>query len=239
MQWQDTGILIYTQDFGENSIRVNVLTKTHGKWTGLLKSSKKQKTSLQLGTRLQAHWQARLAEHLGFWKFDDFQPIAFDLYSQPDALYILTSACYLLNSCLAERHPYPFLYEALENLIALLAKGEHLIEHYINFELFLLKELGFELQLERCGATNGTQDLIYVSPKTGRAICAEAGAPYADKLLKMPKYFANAEHLYTIQDAKIALDLTGYFIKKHLLLPYQDLPYTRALIGSRKELKTG
>lgn len=235
MLWKDEGIILHIDRFGERSLRVSILTKDHGKWSGIIKSpSSKDKNLIQIGVHTSAQWQARLEDHLGFWKFDDLKQAWGDLFHHRGALYILSSACHILYASLPERHPYPTIYSMLVNLLNNVCDDQMNILSYINFEINLLRESGFALQLGRCGETQTTENLSYISPKTGRAICYDVGKPYEDKLLKMPRFFLNNQEFFRPSDLEQALNVTGYFIKKHLLKPNQNLPYMRSLIVNNK-----
>jgi len=214
MKWADSGIVLSTRPFGENSRIVSLLTSHHGRHLGLVKVPKtRSRLNLEAGTFVEATWNARLPEHLGQWGLEITAAMGARLLSQPLPLIALSSACSLTDQCLAERHPYPALYDLLKEFI------ENLVQHpdwripYINYELALLKNLGFGLDLSVCAATGQQHDLIYISPKTGRAVSRNAGEPYKAQLLPLPAYWIDEE---AAPDIRTSLTVTGYFLSQHL-----------------------
>lgn len=227
MKWQDEGVVLSTRTLGESSLVVTVLTPTQGRHAGLIRHSKtaKNRTSIQPGNFVQAAWSARLPDHLGTWTFETLKTPSARLLCLPSPLAALSSACIITDQCLAERHPYPEIYEALCQLIEELERPEWL-SHYIYYELTLLQHLGFALDLTSCASTGQTEDLIYVSPKSARAVSREAGAPYIEHLLPLPAFLLTQDLPSTQKDVTDALSLTGYFLAKHLMTQH-GLPTVR------------
>ncbi len=172
---------------------MQMLTREHGVYHGVVRSvtAKNNRGIYQSGNIISANWSARIADHIGSIKGELIQANAAHIMQSQLGLAVLSSLCALLVSALPERHAYINLYEATESLLAILTNGDEkkILRTYAQFELLLLSECGFGLDLESCAATNTTEDLIYVSPKSGRAVCRDAGEPYKDKLLKMPQLF--------------------------------------------------
>lgn len=224
MKWADSGIILSARPFGENSRIVSVLTRHYGRHLGLVKISKTpSRLNLEAGTFVEASWNARLPEHLGQWGLETAAAMGARLLSRPLPLVALSSACSLTDQCLAERHPYPDLYGLLRQFI------ENLVQHldwqvsYVNYELALLKNLGFGLDLSVCAATGQHHDLTYISPKTGRAVSRNAGEPYKDRLLPLPAYWVEEA---AAPDIRTSLTVTGYFLSQHLA-GRQGLPAIR------------
>lgn len=199
----DTAIILSVRKHGETSALVDILTKHHGLYKGAVRGafSKKNRGLYESGNLVAAHWSARIEEHMGNITAEMLMPVAALIMPHPQATSLLCSACALLASSLPERHPYPKLYTALAHLLIHLTRSpESGLSEYLGFELLLLAETGFGLDLEQCVATGTTENLTYISPKSGRAVCADAGEPYKDKLLKYPA----------------DLNTTGYFLEHWL-----------------------
>jgi DNA repair protein RecO (recombination protein O) len=229
MKWSDEGIIISTRPFGENSRIISILTPNYGRHAGLIKIPKsRSRLSLEVGTFVDATWNARLSEHLGQWNFETIAAMGAKLLSLPLPLTVLSSACSLTDLCLVERHPYPRLYDLLKSFIEELIISPNDLTPYVNYELALLKDLGFGLDLSVCAATGQKNDLIYISPKTGRAVSREAGEPYKEQLLPLPQYWI---HENAQPEIRTSLQVTGYFLTQHLT-QHHGLPSIRErLIG--------
>lgn len=232
MKWQDEAIILKAKRHGETSWILSLLTLDKGRHMGIMRSSGKNISLLQPGNRVQAQWSARLPDHLGTWQLELLSTPFARLLGSPTKLTILTAALSVLDHILAERHPYPSIYRDLSSLIHTLetpqSHEKNCLILYCDFELRLLEQLGYGLDLSRCAVTGSTQDLMYVSPKTGRAVSQEAGFPYDQKLLKLPQILGrDVLDLETIplSDFKNALYLTGYFLSKHFFA--SGLPESR------------
>ena len=219
MDWTDEGLVLSARRHGENSLIVNLLTREQGRHAGLVRgaSSTRNRGLYQPGNHLRAHWRGRLAEHLGIFTCELLHSHAADYLHDPLPLMALSSATAILDSALPERAPCPGLFEKLEALIKNFGRAGWQVS-YVRWELDLLAELGFGLDLKECAATGSDQDLIYVSPRSGRAISAGAGRDYHDRLLGLPRF------LREDTDADISgailfegLELTGYFLGRHVL----------------------
>ena len=234
MDWRDDGIVLSLRKHGESSVVVHLLTREHGRHSGLVRggNSKKQRGILQPGNEVHANWRARLEEHLGGYSIELLDGHAARLLSDPGRLAAMSSACAVANSCLAEREPHPDLFASLRALLTVLIEEEWAAA-YVAWELSLLAELGFGLDLSQCVATGKTDDLIYVSPKSGCAVSAEAGADYRKKLLPLPQFLigrGGAENA-ALGDG---LKLTGYFLDRYMLGPHGKLlPDARARLVDR------
>ena len=190
MQWTDEAIVLSARKHGENSIVVRVLSHHHGVYAGVVKGahSKTNRGLYQSGNILTVTWNARLAEHIGMLKGEMVEPTAALVMQDAMKLAALTSACALIEIAMPERHPYPALYKHLRIFLHHLLHAEDWQENYVKLELALLAESGFGLDLSECAATGQKDDLLYVSPKSGRSVSREAGEPYKDKLLPLPTF---------------------------------------------------
>jgi len=246
MQWSDVSIILSTRKYGETSAVVRVLTRDHGVFSGVFRGaySKNNRGILQAGNVVSAAWNARLAEQLGTFKLELMEAHAAHIMHDGAKLSALSSACSLLEMALPERHPYPKLFADFHEFLHTLNASENWQEEYIKFELSLLSETGFGLDLTECAATGTNQNLIYVSPKSGRAVCADAGEPYKGKLLELPYFLLGmrdeargmnispkSSSLITHTSPKqilAGMKLTGYFLEHSLLAPHnKKLPAAR------------
>lgn len=216
MQWTDVGIILNARLHGERSHILTIFTENHGRCAGLYKSSAKTKAVIQPGNLVQAKWSARLPEHLGLWQLELIDSPSSRLLSDRLKLNALGAALSLADQLMAEQHVYPELYSSLSYLIQQLVHGNEWQYAYMNYELKLLNELGFGFDLSKCAATGRVDDLVYLSPKTGRAVCGEAGKPYADRLFKIPDFWLHSVPI-NFEQLHQALIITGYFLQKDLL----------------------
>ena len=231
MEWRDEGIIIGTRRHGETSLILEVMTRDHGRHLGLVRGgrSRKQQPVLQPGNRVELAWRARLDEHLGNFAVEPVELNAARLLASACAVYGLqTMAAHL--RLLPERDPHRGLYETLEIVIGHLDEPASAAELIVRFELLLLDDLGFGLDLARCAATGTGDDLTYVSPKTGRAVSRLAGTPYRDRLLPLPAFLRGGSGLRADAAAlEDAFRLTGYFFARHVYEPRGiEPPETRA-----------
>ena len=219
MNWTDTAIVLSCRKFGENGAILRLLTLSHGVYGGVVRAahSKANRGNIQPGNVVNASWQARLQEQLGTYTIELITPYAAHIMADAGRLAALTSACAMVEACLPERHPYPRFFAAMKQFLARLHEGDHWEQAYIELELALLAESGFGLDLSRCAATGGTADLVYVSPKSGRAVCLNAGAPYHEKMLPLPGFLNGGAE--TPADIANGLALTAYFLEHWLLEP--------------------
>ena len=235
MLWQDKGIILAVRRHGEGSAVVNLLSVEHGRHAGLVRGAFRSKTMpiLQIGNQVQAAWRARLADQLGSFSLELDRPVAALLLDQPNRLAALGAACALLQACLPERDPHPLVYEMLQDLSEALLRDEQWAERYVWFELDLLAELGFGLDLGTCAVTGTSDDLAFVSPRTGRAVSRVAAGPYVDRLLPLPGFLIGAGPSDPVQIQE-GLRLTGGFLRRHLFdVSDRPVPHARRLLIDR------
>ena len=222
MEWSDEAVILSAKAHGETSLILEVLTRAHGRHLGIVRGgrSRRQAPSMQPGNLAEVTWRARLESHLGTFTVELRELRAAAMLGSPAALYAFATLSAHLR-LLAEREPHPSLYDALCIL------GEHLGEPAIaaplilRFELALLAELGFGLDLSRCAATGSRQDLAFVSPKSGRAVSAAAGEPYKDKLFALPAFLVEGQGRPLPRADEIAegFRLTAFFLGRHVHEP--------------------
>ncbi|HWU00023.1 MAG TPA: DNA repair protein RecO [Terriglobales bacterium] len=232
MDWQDEAIVLAARHYGEHDAILTLLTRANGRHLGMLRAgfSRRQRPTIELGNRLQASWRARLEEQLGNYQIECLHSVAALLLDQPLRLSALASACGVVDGALPEREPHPEVFTDLDILIAQLTEdmtrigsgdatdGEiGWLTAYVRWEVTLLTDLGFGLDLTHCAVTGETEDLAYVSPKTGRAVTRAAGQVYRDRLLQLPDFLSRAEAVAaSIADITAGLRLTGHFLERHV-----------------------
>lgn len=239
MDWSDEAFVLAACPHGEGAAVVQLLTRAHGRHAGLVHggSSASKRSVVEPGNHVQATWRGRLPEHLGRFTVEVVRPYAAMFLDDPRRLAALAAACAIAESALPEREPHPALFHATEALLDALNETSDVVwpAVYIRWELGLLAELGFGLDLSVCAATGQAGDLVYVSPRTGRAVSREAGAPYADKLLGLPGFLAPASRAGTgvsEHDIDEGLRLTGYFLARHVFDPLnRPLPAARSRLA--------
>jgi DNA repair protein RecO (recombination protein O) len=238
VQWADIGVVLGTRRHGETSAVVELMTQEHGRHLGLVRggSGTRHKPVLQVGNLVSAMWRARLDEHLGYYVIEGLDLRAASYLSMAHALYGLNHLAALCR-LLPERDPHQSVFDLLEHTVAHLRDPSLAAALVARFELQLLAELGFGLDLDSCAATGATAELVYVSPKSGRAVSREAGEPWRDKLLALPA-FLGADAQGTQSEAQSGAPsaaelrdgfaLTGFFLARHVYEPRgEPLPESR------------
>lgn len=222
MQWQDQAIILSVRKFSERDGIITVFSREHGSYRAIAKGAlgQTQRGVYQVGNIVQGNWNARLSEHMGTLKAEMMVPVTACVLPDPAALSALQSLCAMLDKLLQERDPHPQLFDIARSTLLALARGSDWRESYVAFELALLKEMGFGLDLTRCAATGARDDLIYVSPKSGRAVSRDAGAAYHDKMFSLPQFMRGGGLQAGLEEIIEGLRLTGYFLHEWLLSPH-------------------
>lgn len=221
MEWRDEGIILGTRKHGESSVILEVMTRAHGRHLGMVRGGRSRKAQpvLQAGNRVDVIWRARLDEHLGLFQVEALELNAARLFESACAVYGLQTLAAHLR-LLPERDPHAALYETLLVLIPNLAEPMAAGELVVRFELLVLEELGFGLDLASCAATGRRDELIYVSPKSGRAVSREAGLPWHDKMLALPPFLLRGSGLRADRATmEQAFRLTDFFFTRHVYEP--------------------
>jgi len=223
MDWRDQGALLSVRRHGESAAIIEVFTEFHGRHAGIVRGggSRRLAPVLQPGAQLDLEWRARLDEHLGTYRVEPMQSRAALIMDDRTALAALNAVCALLHFALPEREAHPRLYRATQEFLAALCTGKNWAKPYVYWEMLLLEDMGFGLDLGQCAVTGATDGLAFVSPKTGRAVSAAGAGDWADKLLPYPD---------PDQGLAKALQTTGYFLRHWLAaaLGDRDLPEARA-----------
>lgn len=233
--WDDHGLILSTRRHGEHDAIISLLTEHNGRYAGLVKagSSRRLKGLLQPGNIVKATWRARLDEHLGTITADLVHSYSADVMDDADRLAALSSLCALIDAVLPERQPQPEIEQLTVAFLEEL-KAEGWAARYALWELGVLRDLGFGLDLTACAGTGAVDNLVYVSPRTGRAVSAEAGAPYASRLLALPAFLREEVARVSDRDIASALALTGHFFEAHVFNPHrQPMPAARVRFVER------
>lgn len=231
MNWSDEGIVLSVRPHGETATVVELFTRAHGRHLGLVHGgrSRKARPVLQIGNHVAIAWKARLADHLGHMQLELIRGYAATAMEDAAALAGLTSLAAMAR-LLPERDPHPNLYEVTLFVLAYLDDASVWPALLVRWELALLGELGFGLDLGECAATGANDGLIYVSPKSGRAVSASAGEPYRDRLLSLPSFLLPGRKAALAPgDVEAGFALTGHFLETRVLTPRgEELPEARA-----------
>lgn len=231
MDWRDTGILLSARKHGETALILDVFTPDHGRHAGVLRggTSRKLAPHLQPGAQLDLAWRARLEDHIGTFSAEPLRSRAAAAMASRRTLAGLNAVVALVAYCLPEREPHPGFYRQTELLLDLMPQADLWPLAYLRWELTLLEEMGFGLDLSRCAVTGRDSGLVYVSPKSGRAVTAEGAGDWADRLLPLPQVMTGFDPQ---DDAEIAqaLGTTGWFLENRLApaLAGKPLPAARA-----------
>jgi DNA repair protein RecO (recombination protein O) len=234
MDWIDEGIFLGAKPLGEANAVAELFTLGHGRHLGLVRGgrSRRLRPLLQPGNLLRVTWRARLSEHLGGFNVEMIEAHAARALDDAAALAAIGSLAGLAR-LLPERDPHPQLYADALHVIGAFDAPRLWPALLVRWELLLLQELGFGLDLSECAATGGDSDLVYVSPRSGRAVSREAGQPYDAKLLKLPAFLRDDNAASGKSDLLSGFALTGYFLERDVLAPHGlAMPETRErLIG--------
>ena len=230
MEWSDDAYVLSARPHGETGAVVELLTESHGRFAGHVAggASRRMKPYLQPGARVYADYRARTAEQLGALKMEPVGEGPGALFDDPVALAGLAAAAAITVGALPEREPHPGAFAAFEALVQAFAFADIWPAVFVRFEAGLLEELGFGLDLSRCAATGGLDDLVYVSPRTGRAISRGAGEPYRDRMLTLPPFMLSTQSGLAEGDVGAGLTLTGHFLERFVFAPLnRPLPPAR------------
>lgn len=236
MEWTDDAIILSLRQHGESSAVVSLLTRDHGRQAGLVRGARSRRARgfLQPGSGIRAIWRARLADHLGTITWEPGVQRTTDLLEHPARLAALASACAVADAALPEREPQAAVFAGMLALLASLADDAVWPSAAVKWELGLLQALGYGLDLSACAATGSRDDLVYVSPRSGRAVSRAAGAPYHDRLLALPPFLLAPGATGTAAEAVAGLALTGYFLERNVFrMRGRGLPAARLRLLDR------
>jgi DNA repair protein RecO (recombination protein O) len=223
--WQDEAALLASRPFGETSVIIEVFSAAHGRHAGVVRGGASRKIApiLQPGAQVSVAWKARLDDHLGSFAVEPIRSRASAAMGDRLALAGLNAVCSLLAFVLPEREPHVPLYERTVALLDLLGQSDVWPLAYLRWEQALLEEMGFGLDLSACAVRGVNEDLIYVSPKSGRAVSRDAAGEWADRMLPLPQVLAGKGDASNAEVVS-ALGTTGYFIEHRLVRGLGDKP---------------
>jgi DNA repair protein RecO (recombination protein O) len=237
MEWTAPAIVLDSRPLGEGGAVVTLLTEQQGRHAGLVKggASRGQAATWLPGNLVEARWVARLSDQLGSLGGELVYPAAALAMEDPLALALLSSACAVAAEALPEREPHPAAFRGLLPVVAHLQRGAaEVIPDYIHWEMLLLAELGYGLDLSRCAMTGDTVDLTHVSPKSGRAVRSDIAAPYGDRMLRLPPFLRQEGLPSGPADWLDALRLTGHFLARDAFgARHRPLPAARQALSDR------
>ena len=229
MEFEDEAIVLGGRGHGETGAIVHVLTQEHGVYAAHIAggASRRVKPLLQAGSNVIIRYRARHEDQLGSATLESSGG-GLDLLDDPLGLLGLQAACAMTQLVLPEREAHPGAFFALSALLGAFSMPEIWPAIYVRYEAGLLEELGFGLDLSACAVSGSRDDLIYVSPKSARAVSRTAGAPYKDKLLPLAGFLLSSQGGLVEGDIARGLGLTGFFLERHVFHPHnKPLPEIR------------
>ena len=236
MEWEAPGIVLSVRPFGEGDAIAATFTELHGRHLGLARGgmSRRQAAVWQAGNLVQLRWTGRLVDQLGGFSGELVHATAALAMDDPLALALLTASCGIADGVLSERAPHPRAFAALLSMLAILGDPRAALAAYVRWEVALLAELGFGLDMSRCAVTGGTQDLAFISPRTGRAVSRNAAGAWRERLLVLPRFVVDDDSAADLCDVHDGLKLTGHFLARMVFAPRElPLPASRAALLDR------
>jgi DNA repair protein RecO (recombination protein O) len=217
MNIEDIGVLLEKKKLGEKSLIVKIFSKNNGLLSGAVNnaSSKQVARSINPGNLISFNWQARLVEHLGVFRFELVKPISFKIFSSPLKMHLIQSMLAILTFALPEGVIESNIYDKTVTFIDMLADRDDSLMDYLEFEIDILSELGFKIDITSCAVTNSLDNLYYISPRTGRSVIKEVGDPYREKLFVIPDFF-NKRRSINYSEMLHGMSITGYFLQKNI-----------------------
>lgn len=236
MEWEEPGIILDVRPFGEADALATVMTEAHGAHRGLARGGQSRSRAglWQPGNLVQARWIGRLSDNLGSFSAEMVHPAAAIALDDPLLLAMLRAACAVAEGALPEREPHPRIFAGLLNLLARLAVGPSMLAEQIGWERVLLADLGYGLDLATCAVTGATEELAFVSPKSGRAVSVAAAGIWKERLLPLPQFLLGDTTPPGPDDWRDGLRLTGHFLSRDVFgLQHKQLPQSRLALYDR------
>jgi DNA repair protein RecO (recombination protein O) len=237
MDWEAPAVILDLRAYGEGDAVVAVMTAEHGAHRGLARGAQSRaRTAVwQVGNLVTVRWVARLAEQLGSMTAELVHPAAALAMDDPLSLAILSSACAVAEGVLPEREPHPRVFDALVGMIARLQQGPDALTEYVRWEVLLLADLGYGLDLSACAVTGATESLAFVSPRTGRAVSGAAAGVWRERLLPLPAFLTSGDSAGPAEWAA-GLRLTEHFLARDAFgHHHRPLPAARLMLRDRVE----
>ncbi|MHC3126703.1 DNA repair protein RecO [Brevundimonas sp. GN22] len=230
MEFQDEAFVLSARAHGDTGMVVELLTEQHGRRAAYVAggASRRIKPFLQPGAKVLAEFRSRTSDQLGSARLEPMGEGPASLFDDPVALTGLSAAAAVAGGALPEREPFPGAFYAFDALMSAFGIADIWPAIFVRYEMGLLESLGFGLDLSRCASTGDTDDLVWVSPRTGRAVSRKAGEPYANKLLTLPPFLLGAQAGLDDGDVRDGLTLTGHFLEQYVFHPMnKPLPPAR------------
>ena len=220
MEWTDEGLVVGVRRHGETSVILDLLTRRHGRHLGYVQGgrSRRLRPCLQPGNAVEAVWRSRVEEQLGSFSVEPRVLRAARVMDSALALHAVNYLCSLAR-LLPEREPHAALHDRLDAILERIDDRTATPAAMVAFEVALLGELGFGLDLDRCAATGTREDLVYVSPKSGRAVSRRAGEPYRDRMLALPPFLLDHTAGFAAADVLAGFLLAEHFLTRDVFLP--------------------
>jgi DNA repair protein RecO (recombination protein O) len=216
MEWEAPAIVLDARRYGEADVIATLMTEAHGAHRGLVRggAGRSRAAVWQPGNLVQARWVGRLADQLGQFTGELVHPAAALAMEDELSLAMLAAACAVAEGALAEREAHPRVFDGLLHLIARLGAGRAMLAEQVRWEVLLLAELGYGLDLGACALSGSAEDLAYVSPRTGRAVGRAAAGDWAARLLPLPPFLLAAQVPAEPGEWRDGLRLTGHFLAR-------------------------
>jgi DNA repair protein RecO (recombination protein O) len=229
IEWRDEGALIRVRKHGESSAIIEVFTPSRGLTAGIVRggTSRKIAPTLQPGAQLDVTWKARLEDHLGSFTVEPIRSRTAQVMQDRLALAGLNAVTGLLSFLLPDREAHAPLYARTVQLLDLLGQNDVWPLAYLQWEVALLDEMGFGMDLSACAVSGLNDDLFYVSPRTGRAVSRLAAGEWADRLLPLPHVLLGKGDA-DLNEIVLALRTTGHFLNNHLSKSLGNFPIPEA-----------
>jgi DNA repair protein RecO (recombination protein O) len=240
MDWEAPTIVLDARPYGEGDVVATVMSEAHGLHRGLARGggSRSKAATWQAGNLVQVRWVARLSDQLGSFTGELIHPGAAHVMDEPLSLAMLTSICAVAEGALPERQPHPRIFDGLLRLIPRLPLGETELTDVIGWELVVLADLGYGLDLSSCAITGRTDGLAFVSPRTGRAVTRDAAGVWSGRLLPLPGFLIGADDA-GMTAWRDGLRLTGHFLARDAFgHQHRPLPYARQMLYDRVSAAT-
>ena len=235
MEWEAPAIVLDARPFGEGDALATVFTEEHGAHRGLARGAQSRNRAAlwQSGNLVQVRWVSRLTEQLGTFTAELVHPAAALAMDDPLALAMLSAACATAEGALTEREPHPRAFDLLLHLLARLPVGAAMLAEQIRWEAALLADLGYGLDFSRCAVTGTESGLVWVSPKSGRAVSEEGAGLWKSRLLRLPPLLTGDDG-GNPTDWRDGLAVTGHFLARDAFgLHHKPLPLARQALYDR------
>ncbi len=222
----DIGIILSVKKYSESSLILKILSKDHGIYSGFIKgavANKKNVPIYQIANLVEFSWKSKTIDNLGIFKLELSKSYLAKIIFNNLKLNCVRAIFTIINENILEREPHPELFQDLSYFLDNIDESDdNFLASYIKLELGILQTLGYGIDLSSCALTGVKEGLYFVSPKSGRAACKEAGLKYQDKLLRLPEFLIKKVEVVSKEDLFLGLNLTNFFLTKHLMIENKD-----------------